>query len=186
MIDEVLDVNIYITEKDFEEASSFRAEIRKSALFLNKKVFFIRPNLGQILEEHTLGLIDARAYSSSLIVFCGSPVLSQTLAEKKTSIELFSAVTGNASHTLQFESEIYGGPKKAQLECAKKKEFSPPEAWEVIRRSTLCEVYTKRIETIFDEESNWTEGYKSKGEMIKSYRDKGNGALLRRRHSQHM
>ncbi len=53
---EVLDVTIYITEKDRSEAASFRAQIRDFALFKNKKVVFIRPKLGQIVEEYVVEL----------------------------------------------------------------------------------------------------------------------------------
>ncbi len=51
-----MDVTIYITEKDRSEAASFRAQIRDFALFKNKKVVFIRPKLGQIVEEYVVEL----------------------------------------------------------------------------------------------------------------------------------
>lgn len=57
---EVLDVTIYITEKDRSEAASFRAQIRDFSLFKNRKVVFIRPKLGQIVEEYVVKLSKSR------------------------------------------------------------------------------------------------------------------------------
>ena len=80
----VLDVTIYITDKDKKEAASFRAEIRSSLLFKARKVFFIRPKLPQIIEEHTLGLFETRpAYSSTLHAFCGGPAQSGIRTEER-------------------------------------------------------------------------------------------------------
>ena len=108
----VLDVTIYITDKDKKEAASFRAEIRSSLLFKARKVFFIRPKLPQTIEEHTLGLFETRpAYSSTLIAFCGSPALSGILSEAVSNIKLLSAATGHTAHKIDFVSESYGGTK---------------------------------------------------------------------------
>lgn len=59
---QVLDVTIYITDKDRAEAASFRAQIRDLALFKSKKVVFIRPKLGQIVEDY---VVDLSKYSVS-------------------------------------------------------------------------------------------------------------------------
>lgn len=53
---EVLDISIYITDKDRSEAASFRAQIRDFALFKSKKVVFIRPKFDKVIEEHVVGL----------------------------------------------------------------------------------------------------------------------------------
>ena len=53
---EVLDISIYITDKDRSEAASFRNQIRDFALFKSKKVVFIRPKFDKIIEEHIVGL----------------------------------------------------------------------------------------------------------------------------------
>ena len=109
---QVLDVTIYITDKDKKEAASFRAEIRSSPLFKARKVFFIRPKLPQIIEEHTLGLFETRpAYSSTLLAFCGGPALSGILSEAVSNIKLLSAATGHTAHKIDFVSESYGGTK---------------------------------------------------------------------------
>lgn len=112
---EVLDITIHITEKNKKEAASFRAEIRRSALFKvrksllyiefnsvvskcshhmftlykSRKVFFIRPKLGKVVEEHMLQLIESRpACSSTLLAFCGGPRLSHLLSEARSNVEL--------------------------------------------------------------------------------------------------
>ena len=53
---DVLDITIYITDKDRHEAASFRAQIRDYALFKNRKVVFIRPKLGRIVEDYVVDL----------------------------------------------------------------------------------------------------------------------------------
>ena len=58
-----MDISIYITDKDRIEAASFRAEIRGFALFKSKKVVFIRPKLGQIVEDY---VVDLSEYSVSM------------------------------------------------------------------------------------------------------------------------
>ena len=86
---EVLDITIHITEKNKKKAASFRAEIRQSALFKSRKVFFIRPKLGKVVEEHMLQLIESRpTYSSTLLAFCGGPRLSSLLSEARSNVEL--------------------------------------------------------------------------------------------------
>ena len=60
---QVLDVTVYITDKDRAEAASFRAQIRDLALFKSKKVVFIRPKLGQIVEDY---VVDLSEYSVSM------------------------------------------------------------------------------------------------------------------------
>lgn len=52
----VLDINIYITDKNKSETASFRAQIRDMALFKSRKVVFIRPKLAPIIEEYVVKL----------------------------------------------------------------------------------------------------------------------------------
>ena len=51
-----MDINVYITDKNRNEAASFRAQIRDMALFKSRKVVFIRPKLAQIIEEYFVKL----------------------------------------------------------------------------------------------------------------------------------
>ena len=57
---EVLDVSIYITDRDRKEASSFRAEIRNTLLYQSRKVLFIRPKLPQMINNHLMQLFKVR------------------------------------------------------------------------------------------------------------------------------
>ena len=53
---QVLDINVYITDKNRSEAASFRAQIRDMTLFKSRKVVFIRSKLAQIIEEYVVKL----------------------------------------------------------------------------------------------------------------------------------
>jgi len=55
---EVVDVSIYITDKDEEARASFRDDIKDTALYKSNKVFFTRPNLPQLVEQYVLNLIE--------------------------------------------------------------------------------------------------------------------------------
>lgn len=55
---EVVDVSIYITDKDKEATTSFRDDIKDTALYKSNKVFFTRPNLPQLVEQYVLNLIE--------------------------------------------------------------------------------------------------------------------------------
>ena len=57
---EVLDVSIYITDRDRKEASSFRSEIRNTLLYQSRKVLFIRPKLPQMINNHLMQLFKVR------------------------------------------------------------------------------------------------------------------------------
>lgn len=179
----VLDVTIYITDKDKKEAASFRAEVRSSLLFKARKVFFIRPKLPQILEEHTLGLYETRpAYSSTLLAFCGGPALSGILSEAVSNIKLLSAATGHSAHKIDFVSESYGGTKGKggmmkmvplrKRDSYKQKQL--PDAvnlWDVVKQETVTIVNTKRLQVVFKEEKDdLNEDYQSKRELHEAYR----------------
>lgn len=56
----MLDVSIYITDRDRKEASSFRAEIRNTLLYQSRKVLFIRPKLPQMINNHLMQLFKVR------------------------------------------------------------------------------------------------------------------------------
>ena len=55
---EVVDISIYITDKDEEARASFRDDIKDTALYNSNKVFFTRPNLPQLVEQYVLNLIE--------------------------------------------------------------------------------------------------------------------------------
>lgn len=76
-----------------------------------------RPDLKEIIENHTLDLIATRRSSCSVLSFCGSPELSQKLHHFKISNDMLAVMTGNRKHQMEYVSESYGGvktPKKPQ------------------------------------------------------------------------
>ena len=181
----VLDVTIYITDKDKKEAASFRAEIRSSLLFKARKVFFIRPKLPQTIEEHTLGLFETRpAYSSTLLAFCGGPALSGILSEAVSNVKLLSAATGHREHKIDFVSESYGGTKSTKSKGGmmkmapsrkrddyKHEQLPAGNLWDVVKQETVTIVNTKRLQVVFgEEEDDLNEDYQSKRELLEAYR----------------
>ncbi|KAK1738802.1 hypothetical protein QTG54_010118 [Skeletonema marinoi] len=196
----------FITDKDRAEAASFRAQIRDLALFKSKKVVFIRPKLGQIVEDYVVDLIERHpAYSSTLLAFCGGPKVSGVLAEVRSNVELLAAATGHSSHQLDFVSESYGGAKPkgkggtGTSEEASKKEDSNESLclWDVVREETIKNVNTIRVKSVFvfeDEREDEIDGsdgvllkeYKSKRELMKDYESEkwgSKGVSLRHRRS---
>eukprot|EP00984_Skeletonema_dohrnii_P017190 scaffold7773_cov88-Skeletonema_dohrnii-CCMP3373.AAC.1 len=104
---QVLDVTIYITDKDRAEAASFRAQIRDLALFKSKKVVFIRPKLGQIVEDYVVDL-NKQAYmfsnpNSNCNCMC-MPLFSLSISQSRPLVESHPAYS---STLLAF----CGGPK---------------------------------------------------------------------------
>jgi len=187
---EVLDVSIYITDKDRNEAATFRAEIRNTSLFKSRKVLFIRPKLGDILEEHAQNLFEIRpAYSSTLVAFCGGPALSRMIGNSISTVKLLTAATGYNSHRLDFVSESYGsvkgGKKKGSTKqkARKKKDEEAPSLWEVVKKDSVMQVNTKRLTSVFEDEiesrGSIVKEYANKREMIEEYRRAG--SLLRYR-----
>lgn len=104
-------ISVFVTDKDQEANDRLREEIEHSGLYQNGAIHFCRPNFDQIIENHTLDLIGTRRSSSSVLAFCGSPVLSQKLHQQKISNDMLTAITGNKKHQMVFVSESYGGTK---------------------------------------------------------------------------
>ena len=190
---EVLDVTIHITEKNKKEAASFRAEIRQSALFKSRQVFFIRPKLGKVVEEHMLHMIETRqVYSSTLLAFCGGPRLSSLLSEARSNVELLTAATGYSSHRLDYVSESYGGakPKVASASLEEEEEGESQDLWDLVKNETLTIVNTQRVKAVFaDEDDDFDmkgaftlKEYKSQREMVEEKR-RHQGTVVRYRSS---
>mmetsp|Transcript_24582 Transcript_24582/g.47103 ORF Transcript_24582/g.47103 Transcript_24582/m.47103 type:complete len:200 (-) Transcript_24582:1337-1936(-) len=178
---EVLGVSIYVTEKDRKEAADFRAEIQTSTLYRQKQVFFIRPRLKELLQNHVADLTQAgREYSSTLLAFCGGSKLCGILRAQKASVELQSAATGQDNHTIDFVSESYGGPKSGKQVPGEpdKGGSSTANLWDAVKRDTFIIVNTKRIEAVFEEKEDFIP-HNNNREMVDHYRHAGN--ILRRR-----
>jgi hypothetical protein len=71
-------------------------ELSKTKLYQQGFVHFGRPNFGELIENHTIGLIDRGSRSSNtLFAFCGSPVRAQELHRCKVSNNMVTAITSN-------------------------------------------------------------------------------------------
>ena len=101
-----------------------------------------------------------------------------------------AAATGYSSHRLDFVSESYGAAKakdQASEEASKKKDSNAESLWDVVRQETIMTVTTKRVKSVFDDETNDKYGvslkeYKSKRELMEDYvRREGFGDGLRYR-----
>lgn len=102
-------ISIYVTEKDENANEMLRQEIETTGTYQTDSVHFGRPDFSDIIKKHTLDLIESRQSSSSVLAFCGSPVLSQKINQAKISNDLLTAMTGNKKHQMEFVSESYGG-----------------------------------------------------------------------------
>jgi hypothetical protein len=107
-------LDIYITDKDEAANEQFRNEVKHTALYRSGAIHFCRPDLENIIENHTLDLIATRRSSCSVLAFCGSPELSLSLHQCKISNDMLTAITGNKRHQMEFVSESYGGIKKSK------------------------------------------------------------------------
>ena len=114
---EVCRVSVYVTDKDPQAVETLKSELQGMVLHNQGLIKFGRPDIGELIEGHTLNMIETRSYSTSLLAFCGSPQLSSVVRQKKIANEIVTATTGFKNHTMDFISESYGGIK-APVETA--------------------------------------------------------------------
>jgi hypothetical protein len=101
----VCPISIYVTDKDQQAICSLASEMHGLPIDL----YFDRPGLAEILENHTLDLITTRRMSRSLVTFCGSPQLASELHHIKITNDIIVGTTGRTKHVMDFVSESYGG-----------------------------------------------------------------------------
>jgi hypothetical protein len=107
-------LQIYITSKDEVANEQLRRELENNAVYQSGAIRFGRPDLGKIVEDHTLNLIATHRSSCSVLAFCGSPELSLRLHKHKISNDMLTAITGNKRHQMEYVYESYGGMKKSK------------------------------------------------------------------------
>ena len=96
-----------------------------------------------------------------------------------------NAATGHNSHRLDFVSESYGGKKKGSTKQeARKRKDEEVSLWDVVKKDTVIQVNSKRVKSVFEDESDESrksivKEYNSKREMIEEYRRAG--SILRYR-----
>jgi len=110
----VIQFSVYCTDKDKRAKAILSKQISKTRIYKQGFVKFGRPDFGSLLEEHKIDLIDQSRSSSTLLAFCGSPVLAQHLHKLKISSDLVSAITGHKKHQMEFVSESYGGVRSSR------------------------------------------------------------------------
>lgn len=111
--DHVCRFSVYVTEKDAREIRRLKRQLRGCKVFEQGLVVFGRPDLGDLIENHTIELVRERRSSYSLLAFCGSPALASKLHHCKISNDIVTNITGYKKHQMEFVSESYGGVKKA-------------------------------------------------------------------------
>ena len=108
-------VSVYCTDKNRFAVGALRSEISKTSLYKHGFVHFARPDFEEVIQNHTLELIDLSnsRSSSSLLAFCGSPILARTLHRFKLSNDMMKAIVGHKEHQMDFVSESYGGVRSS-------------------------------------------------------------------------
>ena len=106
--------NIYCTDKESEAVDQLPSDLSEMSLYRQEFVHFGRPEFDQIIEDQTLEVIDESRTSNTLLAFCGSPQLAETIHRYQVSNFMLAAVTGHKKHQMHFVSERYGGVRKAK------------------------------------------------------------------------
>jgi hypothetical protein len=103
--------SIYCTDKDQAAALQLRTELADSTLYQRGMVTFGRPKLTDIIENHTIELIEESRASHTLLAFCGSPRMASCIGKQKVSHDLACQVTGRQKHRMDYICETSGGTK---------------------------------------------------------------------------
>jgi len=183
---EVLQISVYVTDRDEKAVELLKQDISNMTIYKKGWVHFGRPKLEELIENHTIEMIDKRQYSSTLLAFCGSPVLSHKIQEIKTSNELTTTLTGHGElHHMNFISESYGSPKsskaKDKLEVGvvamvetDTEASTALERWAMVKKEARRIALAVRVYKAFMDYRNVDDDIKDVNSMIESYREKGN------------
>uniref|UniRef100_A0A7S1YCJ9 FAD-binding FR-type domain-containing protein n=1 Tax=Grammatophora oceanica TaxID=210454 RepID=A0A7S1YCJ9_9STRA len=107
----VLDIKVFVTDKDADAVRRLRESMENTNLYKNGHYTFGRPDLLKVIEDHTLDCSTKLRNSYTLLAFCGSPQLSHEIHRMKISNDISAAITGNKNHQMEYVSESYGGYK---------------------------------------------------------------------------
>ena len=108
---EVCQVSIFVTDNDQEACAMLRRELRNNDLFKSGAIHFKRAHFPTLIENHTLDMICTRRKSSTLLAFCGDPILAGEIRDIKISNDIVASITGNKRHQMEYISESYGGTR---------------------------------------------------------------------------
>lgn len=98
---------IFVTDKDQLAREALLRELKGSLLFQNGFINFGRPDIGSLIEDHTIGLVTSRRTSHTLLAYVGSPDLSREIHRLKISNDMVTAITGNKNHQMDYVAESY-------------------------------------------------------------------------------
>ena len=106
-------VSIYVTDNNQTLVNRLKEEIKHTSIARNNWIKFERPNFQDILEDEAIKRIEGPLLcSSTLVAFCGSKRLANTVHEAKVRCDMATVVSENYGHVCQFESESYGVRKE--------------------------------------------------------------------------
>lgn len=118
---QVCRIQIYVTDKNHSNIEALKRDehIIETAVYRAGCIKFGRPNLEQLVENHTLDLVANHHNTYSLLSYCGSVGLSSELQRIKVNQDLLKTITGNDNHQMEFLSECHGGPQRKNKKEAK-------------------------------------------------------------------
>lgn len=102
--------SIYCTDTDQSAAMQLRSELADTMLYQRGMVTFGHPEMTEIVENHTLELIEECRASSSLFAFCGSREVAKHMRMLKVSHDMLVRITGYKKHRMEMSTLTYGGP----------------------------------------------------------------------------
>lgn len=111
----VVNIKIYVTTSDSASRTRLELLLRDTALFETGALEFGRPDIFEIVQNQLLDRIkdDAEAggvsaASTTLVAFCGSPVLGSVVGRNVMNVQIIAEATKHGHHTLTFNQENYG------------------------------------------------------------------------------
>jgi len=103
--------NVFVTDRNEQALRTLMHELAGTSLFQNGFVHFGRPDIGRMIEDHSIETITTRKSSYTLLTYVGSIELAREIHECKLFNDMKIAITGNKKHQMEFVSESYGGVK---------------------------------------------------------------------------
>lgn len=144
----VCDASIYITDPDDDACALLRKEFEHTGFYISGGMHRGRADMKQIIEDHTIEVINTRQNSHSLLAFCGNPQLAQELHHMKISNDMIVAMTGNCqSHVIEFVSESCGG-----VESSEKTKKAISDKYE---QEDTMDLLTNRKTVVMDNSTNF-------------------------------
>mmetsp|Transcript_1945 Transcript_1945/g.3221 ORF Transcript_1945/g.3221 Transcript_1945/m.3221 type:complete len:586 (-) Transcript_1945:152-1909(-) len=154
----VCEISIYVTDPDDDACALLRKEFGHTEFYRNGGMRRGRADMKKIIEDHTIGLINSRSNSHSLLTFCGSPSLGREIHYNKISNDMITAMTGNCqSHVMDYVSESYGGVKASPRQSRPEEEgYESEESMDLLtnRKTVIVDDYIYECVELVDSSMN--------------------------------